>query len=112
MRSVPRRLIVPGAWPAMAAFWTSRVCAPWRRCIFQTKAERRLFLRADSGYADILDLCTVRFGDGGPTFAGHPVMTRCPDSSRSRDHEWTIGVDPSQMLNGTSPILDSRCFGR
>jgi hypothetical protein len=38
MRSVPRRLRVPGASPAMAAFWTSRVCAPWRRCIFQTKA--------------------------------------------------------------------------
>src|SRR5262249_57988735 len=31
---------VPGVSPAMAAFWTSRVCAPWRRCIFQTKAER------------------------------------------------------------------------
>ena len=41
MCSVPRRLRVPGASPAMAAFWTSRVCAPWRRCIFQTKAGRR-----------------------------------------------------------------------
>src|ERR1700757_5231003 len=41
MRSVPRRLRVPGASPVMAAFWTSRVCAPWRRCIFQTKAGRR-----------------------------------------------------------------------
>src|SRR6266480_6242759 len=37
MRSVPRRLRAPGASPVMAAFWTSRVCAPWRRCIFQTK---------------------------------------------------------------------------
>src|SRR5215475_13940966 len=26
---------------AQAAFWTSRVCAPWRRCIFPTKAKRR-----------------------------------------------------------------------
>ena len=25
----------------MAAFWTSRACAPWRRGIFQTKAGRR-----------------------------------------------------------------------
>jgi hypothetical protein len=25
----------------MAAFWTSRVCDPWRRCIFQTNAGRR-----------------------------------------------------------------------
>jgi len=33
-----RRLRVLGAWPAMATFWTSRVCARWRRCIFQTKA--------------------------------------------------------------------------
>src|SRR5437870_7026357 len=41
MRSVPRRLRVLGALPAMAAFWTSRACAPWRRCIFQTKAGRR-----------------------------------------------------------------------
>src|SRR4051812_45944572 len=38
MRSVPRRLRVPGALPAMAAFWTRRVCAPWRRGIFQTEA--------------------------------------------------------------------------
>src|SRR5207248_8202979 len=38
MRSVPRRVRVPGASPVTAAFWTSRVCAPWRRCIFQTKA--------------------------------------------------------------------------
>src|ERR1700746_860618 len=38
MRSVPRRLRAPGVSPAMAAFWTSRVCAPWRRCIFQIKA--------------------------------------------------------------------------
>jgi len=60
----------------MAAFWTSRVCAPWRRCIFQTKAGGRLFLRTDSGDADIVDFCIVRFGDGGPTFAKHPVMTR------------------------------------
>ena len=29
----------PGASPAMAAFWTSRVCAQWRRCIFQTKTK-------------------------------------------------------------------------
>ena len=41
MRSVLGRLRVPGALPAMAAFWTSRVCAPWRRCIFQTEAGRR-----------------------------------------------------------------------
>ena len=41
MRSVPRRPKVLGASPAMAAFWTSRVCVQWRRCIFQTKAGRR-----------------------------------------------------------------------
>jgi 2-methylisocitrate lyase-like PEP mutase family enzyme len=28
-------------YTVMAAFWTSRVCAPWRRCIFQTEAARR-----------------------------------------------------------------------
>src|SRR5580658_8215204 len=37
MRSVPRRLRAPGASPVMAAFWMSRVCARWRRSIFQTK---------------------------------------------------------------------------
>src|ERR1700755_2526321 len=41
MSSVPRRLRVPGASPVMAAFWTSRVCAPWRRCIFQTNRIRK-----------------------------------------------------------------------
>src|SRR5208282_2439377 len=48
-----------------------------------------------------------------------PVLRRnargrrgCADSGRSRDHERTTGVDPSQMLNGTSPIPDSRRIGR
>jgi len=38
MRSVPRRLRAPGASPVMVAFWTSRVCAPWKRSIFLTNA--------------------------------------------------------------------------
>src|SRR4051794_10970290 len=44
MRSVPRRLRVPGASPVMAAFWTRSVYAPWRRSIFQTEVPSRLRL--------------------------------------------------------------------
>ena len=40
MRSVPGRLGVPGALPAMAAFWTSRVCAPVEMYL-PTEAGRR-----------------------------------------------------------------------
>jgi hypothetical protein len=60
MRSVPRRLRVLGVSPAMAAFWTSRVCAPWRRCIFQTKAGRRCPGLSEGSRREDCPWCEVR----------------------------------------------------
>jgi len=39
----PRLRTRPGGGDT-GAFWTSRVCAPWRRSIFQTKAGRRCLI--------------------------------------------------------------------
>ena len=73
----------------MAAFWTSRVCAPWRRCISQTKAARRCpevdnmisEEVEDSGRPVQLCARAALFGTGTPVTTIPAAVTRTTSTS-------------------------------
>jgi hypothetical protein len=93
----------------MAAFWTSRICAPWRRCIFQTKAGRRCLnprpVRAQARFGRVrLKPVLVTYRSPSSAVSG---STRCRQAPMtfSLDQRTTSGSMSCQRMASDSSLL-------